>query len=205
MREPLDVAQEAFRAMNPADLQVQIDSLWDWYLAAIRGGSTPSLVEEIAGRLAVTVDPDMRREIYAVILGEARRLDRPDLYRRYTGEALLEFPDDIILYTGLSSVSLILDGDPDRALVENAQALSLARQARRYRRYCLGQLCRIAVSIGDRDLWKQGLEEIMSFVLAEGEVDIGRERDLIENLPEEFASDPIVELYTEFLEPPKLS
>ncbi len=153
---------------------------------------------ELIEQLSAAGEPERRRALTALILHEAQRCGNQAVYKAVGARGLEEFPDDTILRINRASYYLYSLAQPDKALEFIEDALSVARRVRHFRRHALATRARIALALGNRNLWEQTLQEIMQLKFEVGDKDIGREADIVEHAPPEYQEANVAKEYLNF-------
>lgn len=94
------------------------------------------------------------------------------------------------------------EGRPGEAVAVATKSLGLADEAKEFRRHARAVLLRSASEIGDVELVRKCLREIIELDLQRDEIDVGKEEDLLERARKLAIEQELLDRYQAFLETP---
>ncbi len=124
-------------------------------------------------------DEQLRDHISHMLQGEYRRHGNFEAATELALQAIAKDPLHPLPVLRLAEQKHYSEHDPAAALPVAIEAVAVADAAREYRRHARAVLLRIAAAVGNTDIVRKCLIEIMDMKFAPGEEDIAREGDLL--------------------------
>ncbi len=173
----------------------------DRYLALRQQHRGADLTPFLLAMLDETGDEDVRDQIRSTLRQEYLLHGNIEAATKLALQAIAKRPLAPMPLLALVSQKHYSEGNPAAALPLAIEAVALADAAREFRRHARATLLRVAAALGDTDLVRSCMVEIMNLTLTRGEPDVGREADVLALAEKAGVEREILDRYAEFLRP----
>ncbi len=173
--------------------------LHDWYDNLRSHDMTTDLSAKILEKIASASDRQSLKALKDILHSEYVILGCFDKAVALLESEFTDIPDN-----GLTAITLAEDyfhhlERPEIALRKIETAIQITNRTGHFRRHALNVQARILRALDDYMKLEKCLQQIMATTVTEGQMDIGREGDFINNLPAGAISEDVLILYKKFL------
>lgn len=171
----------------------------DWYADLERKRRGDDLVPSIRERMA-SYSGTMERIAFFQVLGwELMKQARFEEAAKVLSEWSVLDPTDPFPLIDLASQRLFFEDNPRQALEDIDQAIVIAQSSGNFRRHALNTKARVLLKLKDYRALETCLIEIADTKILPEQLDIGRERDFFDRVPEGAISDEVRNMFLEYL------
>jgi len=179
--------------------QSEFPKLYDWYHKLEKSDRNADLSALLLGKLENAKNARERLALMSILEGEYNNQGRYDDAISIIRQQILLEPENPIHLIHLSENFLYYGNKLDDALASIEAAIILADTARNFRRHARATKARIAIASRNNAMLENCLNEIVDVQLHDGQLDVGRERDILDRAPKEALSEKVIKRYESYL------
>ncbi len=154
---------------------------YKWYSEKKKNYPNCELSEEITSRLNTSTDFQERQVLYGLLASEHQHHRRDDEAEQVILEEIQEFPNSPRARIRLSVHYFLFLEDGEKSIVAIEDAIVVARRSGTFYREALGNRARIGIKFKRHDILCDSIEKILENGWEHGQLDVGLERDFIDN------------------------
>lgn len=145
-------------------------------------GKIPESIAYLASLVFNSESSEDKAALYLLLLSECSRSHIDKVYIHFLRQRLIDFPEDPLSYTGLSSMLAHDLSTQEECLKLAAQAVALSRRKNTFVRYSLTCQARVALQVGNYNVLNEALRGLVRDAGNSRDEDHGFEFDFLDSL-----------------------
>ena len=144
-------------------------------------GRIPQSIEYLENAIARATTREDKAALYTLVLSECSRSKNDELAVHFLREQVRDLPDDPLSLTSLATQLARSRRTQSEALILAARGVTLAKERDRQVKYSLTCQARVALAVGDYDVFNKTLRDLIEDADKNREEDHGFEYDFLDH------------------------